>query len=614
MKWGFPDFSIKTRIQLGVSTFLLVIVVLGSASIYYLRVIQKNAESIFTRNYAILEKSERFAHYSHQFRVNWIYFASGLDNSQTAIKKLYTGIYEVDSILINQRYLANGEVEPELMDSVRLALDKFKLDFKQSRFVGTFDTTAVSAEIFADLDRMIEVNERLANVLRKDVMSRYDKTKLTVNQVITSMVILSVSLSALGFLLLWLIPRYIVGPLNELAVRITRIGDKDFSQRMKGLNKSDEFGMLATAFNRMADQLNTYEQMNITEMVKEKKRIETIIDHLNEAIMVTDETNVVIWMNEQAETLFGLPRQAILGMKLNEIRPINFSEEALLSRPNEQGASLFNFSAQIGNRTKYYHKEEVSVGTSLGSKNGISAGKVIIFYDITDFRELDIAKTNFMATLSHQFKTPISAMNISLDLLQNPKLGKLNEEQVNLVSTLKTQNERLLGMVNELLDLGQIETGKIRLMKEEISAEELVNHSLSTIKAILENRKLIVEKQFEKGLPELEMDLEKITWVLNNLLTNAARYSPEKGHIYLSVTKQNGFLSFSVRDEGPGIEEDIMTRIFEKYQRNKFDKTKGTGLGLAIAREIIEAHKGKITVESELGKGSTFTFTLPYSS
>lgn len=614
MKWGFPDFSIKTRIQLGVSTFLLVIVVLGSASIYYLRVIQKNAESIFTRNYAILEKSERFAHYSHQFRVNWIYFASGLDNSQTAIKKLYTGIYEVDSILINQRYLANGEVEPELMDSVRLALDKFKLDFKQSRFVGTFDTTAVSAEIFADLDRMIEVNERLANVLRKDVMSRYDKTKLTVNQVITSMVILSVSLSALGFLLLWLIPRYIVGPLNELAVRITRIGDKDFSQRMKGLNKSDEFGMLATAFNRMADQLNTYEQMNITEMVKEKKRIETIIDHLNEAIMVTDETNVVIWMNEQAETLFGLPRQAILGMKLNEIRPINFSEEALLSRPNEQGASLFNFSAQIGNRTKYYHKEEVSVGTSPGSKNGISAGKVIIFYDITDFRELDIAKTNFMATLSHQFKTPISAMNISLDLLQNPKLGKLNEEQVNLVSTLKTQNERLLGMVNELLDLGQIETGKIRLMKEEISAEELVNHSLSTIKAILENRKLIVEKQFEKGLPELEMDLEKITWVLNNLLTNAARYSPEKGHIYLSVTKQNGFLSFSVRDEGPGIEEDMIARIFEKYQRNKFDKTKGTGLGLAIAREIIEAHKGKITVESELGKGSTFTFTLPYSS
>ncbi|HCS21837.1 MAG TPA: hypothetical protein DIW47_14980 [Bacteroidetes bacterium] len=614
MKWGFPDFSIKTRIQLGVSTFLLVIVVLGSASIYYLRVIQKNAESIFTRNYAILEKSERFAHYSHQFRVNWIYFASGLDNSQTAIKKLYTGIYEVDSILINQRYLANGEVEPELMDSVRIALDKFKLDFKQSRFVGTFDTTAVSAEIFADLDRMIEVNERLANVLRKDVMSRYEKTKLTVNQVITSMVILSVSLSALGFLLLWLIPRYIVGPLNELAVRITRIGDKDFSQRMKGLNKSDEFGMLATAFNRMADQLNTYEQMNITEMVKEKKRIETIIDHLNEAIMVTDETNAVIWMNEQAETLFGLPRQAILGMKLNEIRPVNFSEEALLSRPNEQGASLFNFSAQIGNRTKYYHKEEVSVGTSLESNNGISAGKVIIFYDITDFRELDIAKTNFMATLSHQFKTPISAMNISLDLLHNPKLGKLNEEQEKLVTTLKTQNGRLLGMVNELLDLGQIETGKIRLLREEITAEELVNHSLSTIQAILENRELSVDKQYEKGLPELEVDLEKITWVLNNLLTNAARYSPKKGHIYLSVSKEKGFLRFSVRDEGPGIEEDLMARIFEKYQRNKFDKTKGTGLGLAIAREIIEAHKGKITVESELGKGSTFTFTLPYSS
>lgn len=614
MKWGYPDFSIKTRIQLGVSTFLLVIVVLGAASIYYLREIQKNAESIFTRNYAILEKSQRFAFYTHQFRVDWIYFASGLDNNQTAIKKLYAGIYEVDSILINQRHLAAGQVEPELMDSVQMALDEFKTDFKQSRFVGSFDTSSVSAEIFADLDRMIEVNERLAKVLREDVLARYEKTKSTVNQVITSMVILSVSLSALGFLLLWLIPRYIVGPLNELAVRISKIGDKDFSQRMKGLNKSDEFGMLATAFNRMANQLNEYEQMNVTEMVKEKKRIETILDHLNEAILVTDEEHLVIWMNEQAETLFGLPRQAILGKRLSEIRPINFSEEALLSRPDEKGATLFNFSAQIGNRTRYYHKEEVSVGAPTGEMRNEPGGRVIIFYDITDFRELDMAKTNFMATLSHQFKTPISAMNISLNLLNNPKIGYLNEEQNNLVGTLQTQNHRLLGMVNELLDLGQIETGKIRLLKEEITAEELVNHSLSTIKAILENRELTVEKSFETGLPHLEVDLEKITWVLNNLLTNAARYSAEKGKIRVEVSKENTFLRFSVHDEGPGIEESMLSRIFEKYERNKFDKTKGTGLGLAIAREIIEAHKGKITVESQVGKGSVFAFTLPYSS
>lgn len=614
MKWGFLDFSIKTRIQLGVSAFLLAIVVLGAASVFYLREIQKNAESIFTRNYVILEKSQRFAQYTHQFRASWLNFSSGLDNNQTAIKKLYNGIYEVDSILIDQRHLAGGEVEPELMDSVQAALNIFKADFKKIRFVGSFDTTAISNLLLADLDHMIEVNDQLAEILKADVLSRYDTTKQTVNRVITTMIILTISLSVLGFLLLWVIPGYIVGPLNELAIRISRIGNKDFSQRMKGLNKSDEFGMLANAFNRMANQLDDYEQMNITEMVKEKKRIETIIDHLNEAILVTDEEGLVIWMNEQAEVLFGLPRKAILGIRLHDIQPINFSKEALLSRPDAKGASLFNFSARIGDRTKYYHKEEVSVGTLLSEEHQDSAGRVTIFYDITDFRELDMAKTNFMATLSHQFKTPISAMNISLDLLKNPKVGDLNEEQINLLSTLQAQNQRLLSMVNELLDLGQIETGKIRLLKEEISAEELVNHSISTIKAILESRELVVARQFEEELPELEVDLEKITWVLNNLLTNAARYSPEKGKIELRVKKKGGKLYFSVRDFGPGIEEELLSRIFEKYHRNKFDKTKGTGLGLAIAREIIEAHKGEIGVESELGKGSTFYFYLPYSS
>jgi len=614
MKRGFLDFSIKARIQLGVSAFLLAIVVLGAASVFYLREIQKNAESIFTRNYVILEKSQRFARYSYQFRASWLNFASGLDNNQTAIKKLYSGIWEVDSILIDQRHLAGGEVEPELMDSVQTALNQFKEDFKKIRFVGRFDTAAISSLLLSDLDHMILVNDQLAQILKADVLSRYDKTKQSVDRVITTMIILTISLSAFGFLLLWVIPGYIVGPLNELAIRISRIGNKDFSQRMKGLNKSDEFGMIATAFNRMANQLDDYEQMNITEMVKEKKRIETIIDHLNEAILVTDEEGLVIWMNEHAEVLFGLPRQAILGIHIQDIQPINFNNEALLSRPDEKGASLFNFSARIGDRTKYYHKEEVSVGALGNDAEQNSAGRVIIFYDITDFRELDMAKTNFMATLSHQFKTPISAMNISLDLLKNPKVGALNEEQENLLTTLQAQSQRLLSMVNELLDLGQIETGKIRLLKEEISAKELVNHSVSTIKAILESRSLVIEKQFEEDLPELEVDLEKITWVLNNLLTNAARYSNEKGKIELRVSKKGAKLKFSVRDFGPGIEEDLLARIFEKYQRNKFDKTKGTGLGLAIAREIIEAHKGKIGVESEIGKGSTFYFLLPYSS
>ncbi len=614
MKRRWLNFSIKNRIQLGVSAFLLVIAVLGSASIYYLHRIQENAESIFTRNYVILEKCQDFRQLSDQFRVDWMRFARGMDDNRTAIRKLYGGIYLGDSVLIDQRHLARGQVQPELMDSLADAFDAFKLDFKQGRFAGSFDTLQVSAVILADIDTLIQLNDRLANSLRGDVLSRYERTKQTVNRVITTMVVLSLTLSGLAFLLLWLIPGYIVGPIKELTDRIERIGDKDFSQRIDTQNRTDEFGVLASAFNRMANRLDDFEQLNISEMVKEKKRTETIIDNLNEAIVVSDEAGMVIWINEQAEKLFGLKRSDMLGFPLSEIQPVNFHQDALLSDEGAGGSQLFNFSAQIDDKTRYFHKEEVQVG-GLGDHEGqTSAGRVIIFYDITDFRELDMAKTNFMATLSHQFKTPISAMNISLNLLRNPKVGELNEEQQALLETLQGQNERLLNMVNELLDLGQIESGKIRLRKEEISASELVNHSLSVIRSILQSRSLEVDRQIEPGLPEVEVDLEKVTWVLNNLLTNAARYSPEKGKITVRVEREDGYLRFSVSDQGPGIEEDIQSRIFEKYQRSKFDKTKGTGLGLAIAREIIEGHRGKIGVSSTPGQGSTFYFTIPYYS
>lgn len=604
------DLRIKTRIQVGVAAFFAVVLLVAATSIYYLVQIRSDAESIFTRNYAILERGQRFSKSTDDFRVNWLRYTNGLDNSQVAIDKLYSGIYEFDSLLIDQSHLIVNDLEKSMVLYLQEACNEFKDRFAEIRFRGSFDTLNVSKKVLRSLEDMSAANDRIMEYQRGEVFLQYEKTKRSVNSVITYMIVIGGSLSFIALLLLWLLPNYIIGPINEIIERIKRIADKDFSQQMSVQNK-DEFGDLAQSFNEMVLRLNEYEQMNVTELVKEKSRIEAIIDHLNDAILVNDEDGMVMWMNEPAEKLLGLPKQEVLGKAIGELSPKNFKQEALLeTEDSNDSRTLFNFSANLDGRVRYYHKEMVQVGKENGELS--AAGKVIIFYDITDFRERDLAKTDFMATLSHQFKTPISAMNISLSLLDNPKTGQLNEEQHHLLNTLRSQNERLLNMVNELLDFSQIETGKIRLKKEEIEPHELVNHSVHSVDAIVSSKEIQMHIEVPENLPIIEVDLEKLTWVLNNLLTNASRYTPDNGNLWVKVEKQGEFLRFEVKDEGPGISPEIQQKIFEKYQRNKFDQTKGTGLGLAIAREIIESHRGKIGVESQLGKGSVFYFTLPF--
>ncbi|TNE80820.1 MAG: HAMP domain-containing protein [Bacteroidetes bacterium] len=607
---GMWDLRIKTRIQVGVAAFFAVVLLVAATSIYYLVQIRSDAESIFTRNYAILERGQRFSKSTDDFRVNWLRYTNGLDNSQVAIDKLYSGIYEFDSLLIDQSHLIVNDLEKSMVLYLQEACNEFKDRFAEIRFRGSFDTLNVSKKVLRSLEDMSAANDRIMEYQRGEVFLQYEKTKRSVNSVITYMIVIGGSLSFIALLLLWLLPNYIIGPINEIIERIKRIADKDFSQQMSVQNK-DEFGDLAQSFNEMVLRLNEYEQMNVTELVKEKSRIEAIIDHLNDAILVNDEDGMVMWMNEPAEKLLGLPKQEVLGKAIGELSPKNFKQEALLeTEDSNDSRTLFNFSANLDGRVRYYHKEMVQVGKENGELS--AAGKVIIFYDITDFRERDLAKTDFMATLSHQFKTPISAMNISLSLLDNPKTGQLNEEQHHLLNTLRSQNERLLNMVNELLDFSQIETGKIRLKKEEIEPHELVNHSVHSVDAIVSSKEIQMHIEVPENLPIIEVDLEKLTWVLNNLLTNASRYTPDNGNLWVKVEKQGEFLRFEVKDEGPGISPEIQQKIFEKYQRNKFDQTKGTGLGLAIAREIIESHRGKIGVESQLGKGSVFYFTLPF--
>ena len=236
---------------------------------------------------------------------------------------------------------------------------------------------------------------------------------------------------------------------------------------------------------------------------------------------------------------------------------------------------------------------------------------MIVLRNITSFKELDVAKTNFIATISHELKTPLAASDFSLKLLEDERIGKLSDEQKELIQNLKQDNQRVLKILSELLNMSQVEAGRIELNVQIVNPYLIIDHALETVASSAKEKNLEIRKVVEPDLPLIQADAEKSTWVLNNFLTNAIKYSVDGGRVTVAAKRAKDSVLFSVEDNGPGIAQEYLPRLFERYFQVPGSKAKGTGLGLGISKEFIEAQKGKIWVESEIGKGSSFSFTLP---
>ena len=237
-------------------------------------------------------------------------------------------------------------------------------------------------------------------------------------------------------------------------------------------------------------------------------------------------------------------------------------------------------------------------------------GAVTVLRNITHFQELDVAKTNFIATISHELKTPISSIKMSLKLLEDVRIGPLNPEQKKLITDIKGDSQRLLKITTELLDMTQVESGNIQFNIQEVSPVQIVDQAFSAVRSIADEKKINIEKKIPANLPLIKADADKTAWVLLNFLTNAIRYSHEGEKIIINIEPRPSSLVFCIQDFGRGIEPKYQNRIFEKFFQIPGSIAGGSGIGLTISKEIIEKQGGKIFMESELGYGSKFSFEL----
>lgn len=604
--------TLKTKISLSLVFLFSIILVLGGMSAYYLNRLSEDSQAILKDNYISLE------------------FGS---NMQKALASLnYYGkpdpgaLTDFGENLTKQERNITEVGERDLTNTLRREFNRLR--------TGTTDSVTIS--------RIQQTLFALDDLNRQAIVRKSDTAKETAKDAL-------VWLSAIGtlcFLIVFSfvinIPSYIANPLRELTRGIKQVASRNFEERLH-FRSSDEFGELASSFNSMAQKLDEYEHSNLARVLFAKKRIDTLVQIMNDAIIGLDEKRVILFVNPVASRLLGVEEGQLVGKYAPDVALTNDLMRTLIQdiMPDDtgtNGSGLPNTSgkdapgallkiydpAPAGIETNgkissspgkesYFTKQIQSVEvTPTGEYQSVQAGYVIVLQNVTSYKELDLAKTNFIATVSHELKTPISAIKMSLKLLSDNRIGPLNEEQRQLAGSVGDNTDRLLKISGELLNMTQVESGQIQLQVRPVAPAELVQVATDALQTQAEQKQIRFNLSLPADLPLVKADTDKASWVLINFLSNAVRHSPDNALIDISAQRIGSQVEFTVRDYGPGLRPEHRERVFDRYFRAPGinGQLSGTGLGLAISKEFIQSMGGEVGLHNEVSPGAAFFFRL----
>ncbi|MCM2287075.1 MAG: ATP-binding protein [Desulfobacula sp.] len=430
-------------------------------------------------------------------------------------------------------------------------------------------------------------------------------------QAIGSTVVVAVSALAVALVFCLVLANRIVRPLQHFMSASRRISSGDYTARVP-METGDELGLLAGEFNRMADQIRQYHEMNIEQIISEKNKGDAILSSIEDGLLVFDTRLKATGINPAARRMLGLTTVETALPECVDILPdpkvcdmIRKTVETGVhpDLPDEQRMMVFSEKDQS-------HHYLFSVRAIRGSSHDLT-GIVLLLRDVTRMKEVEQLKNEFIMAASHELRTPLTGLGMSVDLLLEHAAPSLSEKNRDLLQAAHEEVHRMKALVSDLLDMSGIEGGRIEMEFENVQVSTLFDHAQTVFKNQTDMKGVELSREMAAGLPGVRADANKITWVLTNLISNALRYVQRGGHIKLRARRIDPHIHLSVQDDGPGIPPEYHTRVFQKFVQVKGRETGGTGLGLAICKEIVRAHGGAIWVESSQGLGSTFTFTLP---
>jgi PAS domain S-box-containing protein len=569
--------KIKTKLTLGVGLLFILILLLSVVSAKNLFELKSDTENVLVANYRTLEYSRNILTALETNSEN------ALDRIEENLKKQEQNITEINELEVTQ--------------NLRDYFEQFKTNPSDSAL-----RSQIRSIIYNVMDMNMQAIQRKSELAEK-----------TAARAVFWIAITGTGCFVIAFILLVNLPSNIANPIKELAESIRQIADKNYAERVH-FEANSEFGELARSFNAMAQKLEEYDSSNLAKLMIEKKRVETLIDKMHDPVIGLDEEMRIIFANEEAIEILGLQESELVGVKSKDLALKNDLLRNLIKdidTIDEIPSTVKPMKIFSKGKESYFEKDVQHISiVPTGETVSKIIGHVILLRNVTEYKELDSAKTNFIANVSHEFKTPISSIKMSLQLLENEQIGALNDEQKNLVDSIKDDAGRLLKITGELLNMTQVESGNIQLSLLSTDPREIVHYAINATKIQAEQKQIRVEINCPEAVSQIHADTEKTAWVITNLISNAIRYSYENSTVLVSIQELKNLVKISVKDTGQGIAPQYKEKIFDRYFRVPGTKKEGTGLGLAISKEFIEAQGGKIAVESEFGAGSTFTLSL----
>ena len=568
--------QIKTKLFTGIGSLFLLVVFLSILSGYYINKISIDTKNILTNNYNSIK-------YSHEMLT---LLDEDMNDSSTR------SAFEKNLLLQQQNITETGE-----QSSTRTLTE----DYNKLKSINP--DSILYSSLRKDLLNIIKLNMEV-------IQNKSNIAKTTADKAIFWIIISGGLSLIIALFLLFFMPNNIVNPIKDFIKSIQHIADRNYDERIN-INRNDEFNEMGLAFNTMAEKLEEYNNSNLAKVIIEKKRIEALVENIREPVIGLDEHFNILFMNNEALKITNLKSIEVIGKPAQNIAVKNDLMRTLIQYFFGNKSSSSPLKIYADNKESYFQKEIVPMDIVPTGETAVQhIGNVIFLKNITSLKELDYAKTNFMAKVSHELEIPVYSIKMSTQLLENKNIGIINSEQLKFTQNINEDIELLLNIIGELQDMTQIETGMIQLSIIPTNPIEILDYAINATKLQAEQKSIHLVTSVPEQIPRVFADREKTAWVLINLITNAIRYSYEGAAVYLTITTNDKNVLFSVRDTGQGILPEYQEKVFERYFKVPGSNKSGTGLGLAISKEFIEVQGGEISLKSEYGIGSEFIISL----
>ncbi|MBS1902225.1 MAG: HAMP domain-containing protein [Bacteroidetes bacterium] len=604
--------KLRTRILLALGLMTVLIGALAVASAFVVKRLGTASENIIKDNFISIEAAN--------------YMTDALDEMDNAVSHRlfapktraldYRATYARNDSMF-RKYLSVAEsnvTEPGERDILQALHSRYN-EYTQKASADSLTYASYLVDLAQHYESLKASCIALLEVNKKGVYLRNERAKRVAAEAILYTILLAIGALVIAIIMLVRFPRLVIHPITELTSKIKAVANRKYSERIE-YAAHDEIGELATSFNQMATKLDEYERSNIEAVITVKKRSEAIVGSMSDPVIVLSDDWSIVLVNAVASGLLGVTEEDILGKDARVVAKTNNLLAELIKDIEIPTARITADKGYLriynNGKEEFYLKDVIRINRTK-EETGTPLGYIIELKNISEFKALDEAKSGFVTTVSHELRTPLSALNMSIRLLQDERVGSLNTEQSHLLEAMKFEVRRLLRIVSELLELSRAEIGAELMHMESVTAENIVDAAVTPMMLQAAQKQVTLDIHLPSELPFVRADSSKISWVLINLLSNAIRFTPPGGIVRLLVSEKNATVEFVVSDTGVGIEPPYLDRIFDKFFQvdlNKTDQHSGVGLGLAISKEIVEAHGGKIWVNSEVGKGSTFGFSL----